>query len=214
MNKNIYIVKHSDLIGEISDFPIEVVQKMVERQYEQKGFCDVSVFQKNKIDGLRGFGWLNTIERGVFWSTVISGHRWDIFFERYPALRHKCTFTVVNGDGSYKADVLKMQKYSQIKRKFAYKNKPGDIYYIDVDRHGDNQVRFALANSSLAKEVVAKGVKFGDVAMTVSTEEKSDITAKSEEPSDANFLVPPPTNPSLRDAIIMLETEMIHPWAF
>lgn len=29
MDKNIYIVKHSDLIGEISDFPIEVVQKMV-----------------------------------------------------------------------------------------------------------------------------------------------------------------------------------------
>lgn len=204
MDKNIYIVKHSDLIGEISNFPIEVVQKMVERQYEQKGFCDVSVFQIDKINGSRGFCWCRTIEGGYFWGSVINGE-WNTFFDRYPTLHHKCTFTVVNGYGSYEADVLKMQKYSKVKRKFAYKNKLGDIYYIDVDRHGDNIVRFALANSTLAKEVMEKGVKFGDAATTVSTEEKSGVKLKS---TDAS------TPQSLRDAIRILNEAMITPWAF
>lgn len=189
MDKNIYIVKHSDLVGEISDFPIEVVQKMVERQYEQKGFCDVSVFQRDKTDGVRGFSWVDTIEQGTFWSNVISGRRWDLFFERHPALRHKCTFTVADEDGSYEADVLKMQKYSPVKHKFAYKNKPGDIYYIDVDRHGDATVHFALANSTLAKEVMEKGAKFGGAATTVSTEEKSDVKLKSIDESTLQLYV-------------------------
>lgn len=212
MDKNIYIVKHSDLIGEISDFPIEVVQKMVERQYEQKGFCDVSVFQEDKISGSRGFSWINTIERGAFWSNVICGHRWDLFFERYPELRHKCVFTVVDEDGSYELDVLKMQKCSPVKRKFAYKNKPGDIYYIDVDRHGDNRVRFALANSALAKEVMAKGAKFGDTAQSVQATNNLVAEAQSKDESDAKFLVPPPD--SLRETSELLQALTGRPWTF
>ena len=41
-----YKVKQSDLIGDIKGFPIEVVQKMVERQVEQGNKADVTVFQK------------------------------------------------------------------------------------------------------------------------------------------------------------------------
>ena len=201
MDKNIYIVKESDLIGQISDFPIEVVQKMVERQYAQNGYCDVSVFQRSKSAGSEGFVWAKTPEGDLFWRQIISGARWYIFFDKYPKSLNNCVFVVVDGDGKYKADVRKMQGYIPDSRKFAYKNKEGDIYYIDVDRHGDRQVRFALANSILAKEVMEKGVKFGD-------------TTKSEDASDAKFLTPPSADKSLRDAIRALEAAMTTIYTF
>lgn len=40
-----YTVTDNDLKGEIKDFPIEVVQKMVDRRIEQQGIADISVFQ-------------------------------------------------------------------------------------------------------------------------------------------------------------------------
>lgn len=50
----IYKVKQEDLIGDIKGFPIEVVQLMVERQFEQKGKCNIGIFQKSI--GM-GFNW-------------------------------------------------------------------------------------------------------------------------------------------------------------
>ena len=40
-----YKVTKKDLIGDIADFPIEVVQKMIERQIEQNGAADITEFQ-------------------------------------------------------------------------------------------------------------------------------------------------------------------------
>lgn len=81
-----YKVKPIDLTGEIKDFPIEVVQKMVERQYEQTGKCNVKIFQLYKrtdnVDG--GFLWRNTIEGYEFWRTIIDHNNFDVFFEKYP----------------------------------------------------------------------------------------------------------------------------------
>lgn len=208
MDKNIYIVKQSDLIGQISDFPIEVVQKMVARQYAQNGSCNVSVFQSDKDAGAAGFCWANTPEGDLFWRQIINHKRWHIFFDKYPILQNNCVFVVVDGDGKYLADVQKMQQFGEHRRKFAYKNKAGDIYYIDVDRHNDRQVRFALANSPIAKEVIEKGVKFGD------TTNECDAQAKSEDASDAELLTSPSADRSLRDAIRALEEPMrtIHPF--
>lgn len=205
MAKNIYVVKKSDLIGQISDFPIEVVQKMVERQYAQNGFCDVSVFQRQKDSGVTGFGWGITPEGDSFWRQIINLKRWHVFFNKYPKLQNNCTFVVVDGDGKYKADVQRMQQFSSDRRKFAYKNKVGDIYYIDVDRHGDRRARFALANTPLAKEVMEKGVKYGDAATTVNVEHKSDEKWK---------IVDTSPSLSLRDAIRVLEDMMSGTRAF
>ena len=76
-----YKVKKEDLIGEIKDFPIEVVQKMIERQVEQGNEADVTVFQSNCWGG---FVWEDTDERTDFWVSVIGGGNFDIFFKRYP----------------------------------------------------------------------------------------------------------------------------------
>lgn len=81
-----YKVKQEDLVGQLLDFPIEVVQKMVERQVEQGNKPDVTIFQKEcrtlKCDG--GFTWDSTIEGELFWCRVIGIKSFDEFFERYP----------------------------------------------------------------------------------------------------------------------------------
>ena len=76
-----YKVTKEDLVGEITGFPIEVVQKMVERQVEQSGKPNVSVFQKSIFSG---FLWKDTIEGTYFWDNVICNERFDLFFEKYP----------------------------------------------------------------------------------------------------------------------------------
>ena len=60
-----YKVKQSDLIGDIKGFPIEVVQKMVERQVEQGNKADVSIFQKrgDAAKWCGGFDFDETIEK-------------------------------------------------------------------------------------------------------------------------------------------------------
>lgn len=79
-------VKQTDLIGDIKDFPVEVVQKMVERQVEQGNEADVAVFQGNRTAGCHsnGFDWINTPEGKDFWENVASKRDFVSFFKVYP----------------------------------------------------------------------------------------------------------------------------------
>lgn len=81
-----YKVKQSDLIGEIKDFPIEVVQKMVEEQIAQGNAPDVTVFQNdsNATVEYDGFSWDDTEDGSIFWGKIINGHEFDLFFKKYP----------------------------------------------------------------------------------------------------------------------------------
>lgn len=79
-------VTEKDLIGDIKDFPIEVVQKMVDEQVRQGNPADVSVFQDDKRQGRSsgGFYWEETTEGHGFWDEVISLKNFDLFFDKYP----------------------------------------------------------------------------------------------------------------------------------
>ncbi len=44
-----YIVKQEDLIGDIKNFPIEIVQKMADYQIKQGNKVKVEIFQNNYI---------------------------------------------------------------------------------------------------------------------------------------------------------------------
>lgn len=81
-----YKVKEEDLIGDIKDFPIEVVQKMVEEQVRQGNPADVSVFQLRITDGRYsgGFYWAKTTDGDAFWRRVIMEKNFDLFFDKYP----------------------------------------------------------------------------------------------------------------------------------
>lgn len=80
-----YKIKQSDLIGDIKGFPIEVVQKMVERQVEQGNKSDVTVFQRRSdaAQWCGGFDFSKTAEGHSFWGNIMENN-FNVFFERYP----------------------------------------------------------------------------------------------------------------------------------
>lgn len=83
---NTYKVEQSDLIGAIEDFPIEVVEKMIEHQVEQGNKPDVKAFRRFASNDAKGggFTWENTIEGELFWDKVIGNRNFNVFFEMYP----------------------------------------------------------------------------------------------------------------------------------
>lgn len=72
--------------GRIEGFPMEVIAKILERQYEQTGKVDVKVFEKfrsnSKEDG--GFRWECTPEGFDFWKEVLALEDFSAFFRLYP----------------------------------------------------------------------------------------------------------------------------------
>ena len=81
-----YKVSEKDLIGDIKDFPIEIVQKMVDCQVKQGNYPDVIAFQNINETNLehRGFAWSKTEEGLGFWDAVICEKNFNLFFQRYP----------------------------------------------------------------------------------------------------------------------------------
>lgn len=72
--------------GELEGFPKEVVNKMLDYQYEQTGKRDITVLEKNMESGTmcKVFDWKKTPEGDIFWGEVIVFRNFDLFFERYP----------------------------------------------------------------------------------------------------------------------------------
>lgn len=88
----VHKVKEGDLIKELSGFPIEVVQKMVDNQYMQTGVSNVLIFQNDVIAGrgVGGFYWHYTIEGEAFWRGIINDKNFPSFFEKYPKVVSAC----------------------------------------------------------------------------------------------------------------------------
>ena len=84
-----YKVKKSDLKGQIKDFPIEVVQKMVEKQVHQGNKADVKVFFFFSNRCWDGLEWARIIEGDSFWRNVIYQADFPLFFEKYPKKKEK-----------------------------------------------------------------------------------------------------------------------------
>lgn len=129
-----YKVKQEDLVGQLLDFPIEVVQKMVERQVEQGNKPDVTIFQKEcratKLDG--GFTWESTIEGDGFWYRVIALRVFDLFFVRYPkgSLSKKVYIWGHSTKGNKVIETLKERGGLDSNIGFVG-NRTDGIYYID-----------------------------------------------------------------------------------
>ena len=99
-------VIQKDLIGDLKDFPIEVVEKMLEYQNKQVGKKDISVFQKDRCEdtGGKGFSWSATTEGHYFWKNVIRDRNFDLFFERYPKVSKN---VYICGDAHNGEEVIK-----------------------------------------------------------------------------------------------------------
>lgn len=72
--------------GEIADFPPEVVELMLQRQFEQTGKRNVYVFEYCKDSAVEkgGFEWRKSPEDFYFWNNVINHKNFNLFFEKYP----------------------------------------------------------------------------------------------------------------------------------
>ena len=120
-------VTTKDLIGDLKNFPIEVVEKMLQKQCNQFGEKDISVFQNNRHSE-KGFIWENTIEGHNFWKDVIRYENFDIFFERYPKLSKN---VYIRGDKDNGEEVIKELKKRGGTNKYDYAGTGNALYFID-----------------------------------------------------------------------------------
>ena len=131
--KAIFKVEKSDLVGGIKNFPIEVVEKMIEEQVKQGNCPNVEVFQKyanaDTADG--GFNWSDTKDGDDFWMEVIDENNFDLFFEKYPK-KNNTNLVYIVGDSEIGMDIIKtLEKYGGI-NEHGYKGTENEcVYYID-----------------------------------------------------------------------------------
>lgn len=68
-------ITKEDLIGQVANFPLKIVEAMVENQVRQGNPANVKVFQEKAdasfVEG--GFSWNKSAEGQFFWSKVING---------------------------------------------------------------------------------------------------------------------------------------------
>lgn len=121
-------VTTKDLIGDLKNFPIEVVEKMLVEQFKQLGKTDIAVFQYNRNDSKKGFRWEDTIEGREFWSEVIHYEKFDVFFARYPKLSKN---VYIRGDKNNAKEVIKELERRGGINKYDYHGNADSLYYID-----------------------------------------------------------------------------------
>ena len=83
---SVFEVTKRHLVGEIEDFPMEVVERMVYEQASQRQKMNPTVFAINNSAGPAegGFSWAITEDGYVFWENVIRKKNFDLFFSKYP----------------------------------------------------------------------------------------------------------------------------------
>jgi hypothetical protein len=126
---------------QLENFPVEVVEKMLEYQKAQGNAPEVSVFENNKCAGLQfgGFEWWKTPEREDFWNQVIGNSNFDLFFEKYP--KGKLIGYKLSGIASWN-QICSLLSYAM-----PHKDKKHDLFF---DKYS--------INSPLFKRVEALGI--------------------------------------------------------
>lgn len=135
--KAIFKVEQNDLVGYIKEYPIEVVEKMIEEQVKQGNCPNVEVFQENPSAGMvdGGFNWKKTEQGYEFWDEVIDECNFDLFFEKYPK-KNKANLVYIVGDSEIGMDIIKtLEKYGGI-NEHNYKGERNDaVYYIEPNNN-------------------------------------------------------------------------------
>ncbi len=150
--KVIFNVEKSDLVGVIENFPIEVVEKMIEEQVKQGNFPNVEVFQKcatlDDEDG--GFTWSQTEDGDEFWEEVIVESNFDLFFKKY---RKKTNLVYIVGDSEIGKDIIKtLEKYGGVNRHDYTGGGDGVLYYIEPN---NNTIEMCYSNGNNDKMLYA-----------------------------------------------------------
>lgn len=83
--KEVFINENLMYKGDLEDFPVEIVEKMLEKQVEQGNKKDVSIFEKYRCSAksLGGFNWEETCESLDFWYSILVNKNFDTFYALY-----------------------------------------------------------------------------------------------------------------------------------
>ena len=169
-----YIVQYSDLVGDLSKFPIEIVQKMVERSTEQgKWDYDVgmSTLQENiSSAGSCGFRWGSTPEGHTFWSRIIESRRFDLFFDRYPCKYLGKTIYIETDGTNNSSQLSKLQGYAG-RASCCGESKLKGIYYLDVKEMRKCDIKFAMSGTKRYRDTISSGINI-DEQYVENTEDK------------------------------------------
>lgn len=160
-----YIVQYSDLIGNITEFPIEIVQKMVERSTEQKCWSDdvgMRTFQINVTSsGCGGFCWGATPEGHYFWNRVIEYKRFDLFFERYPCKYLGKTIYIETDGTNNREQLSKIGNYT-IASSCCGESTLKGVYYLDVVEVRRGKIKFAMFGTKRYNDTILSGINIDE----------------------------------------------------
>lgn len=154
-------ITKKDLVGQIANFPLEVVERMVYEQVNQFIKPDPAVFAKSKTAaaGQGGFTWSETKDGHNFWYCVIRLNDFDSFFKRYPKKYMEDSSKNTNSNLVYAIGVLgngegvieALESHGGINARGHYGDEPTYLYYIDPETNyieicgeGDNPLRKVL----------------------------------------------------------------------
>ena len=126
-------VEKSDIVDSmLENFPVEVVEKMIEEQIKQGNAPSLEVFFNNlradKYQG--GFDWDETEDGTEFWEEVFQEDNFDLFFKKYPK-NNNLVYVVSNGKEVGKYVISTLVKYGGINKHEYTGNNCGDYYFID-----------------------------------------------------------------------------------
>lgn len=93
-------ISEEQVTGQIFEFPLEIVSRMVQNAKLQGNSCDVSLktFRRDKVASKAqgGFNWSNSTEEHPFWSSIINDRNFNKYFEKYPEC--KGTYIIEESD--------------------------------------------------------------------------------------------------------------------
>lgn len=142
-----YKVTEKDLIGDIEGFPIEVVEKMLEKQQLQKKHTNINILQDVILGG---FQWDITSEGFEFWESVILRKDFNLFFTKYPK-KTKYVYIYQDGTKNGKSIINTLIKHGGVDRLKLFGESKDTIYYSRPNNNTIVSVNPDSSEGSLVK---------------------------------------------------------------
>lgn len=150
-------INKDDIHGAIKNFPLEVVQKMVELTIKEEHTNAEGALEILCKTPWSGFTWEETDEGHLFWYKVIDHHEWWRFYERYPVnLSTLIRYAVVKEDSD--GFPKEIAGYLGDATELSGRGRRGDIYFAYPSINGF-KVGFAIKDSPRYKRIIKDGVK-------------------------------------------------------
>lgn len=134
---SVFEIKKNHLVGDIADFPMEVVERMVYEQVKQGHNSNPTVFaiKNSAAHSEGGFSWAATEDGHAFWEKVIRHKDFDLFFSKYPrktvVYENKKRVYAVGDHKNYKKIIDALIKHGGV-NKLDYKGDcETNLYYIE-----------------------------------------------------------------------------------